>query len=561
MAAPFATLQKGHDVAAAGDTVWVHGGTYAITTPKTASAGINLTKSGTSDTNRIKFWAVAGELPVFDFANMVISATGYTNGFNVSGSWLHIKGFEIKNVPMNTNSNNGMSASGSNNIFEFINFHHNKGTGLFINAGMGGNLILNCDSHDNYDPNGRQGDGQNADGFGVHYQMSGNPTVIRGCRAWWNSDDGYDFINHEVSVHVEGSWAMANGYANSGALHPADGNGNGFKAGSSMTGVRHIISNCLAWGNYAAGFYANHSLGGNTWYNNTSYRNGTQYNMLATDPTDSTGTKVILMGDKVHIMRNNIGFPNSNSNMEGVDTASNSWDLMLTPADSDFAGVSAGTGTRGAAFTVDQVPPRLADGSLPPTGTFMHLSATSKFIDKGTNVMLPFAGTAPDLGCYETGLPAGGTGGAGGAGGTSAGGTSAGGTSAGGAGNGGMGVGGSGMAGASAGTDAGGMSSGGATATSGAPVGGAGAVSGASGSVGTGGTSSATGGNSVGGAGATTSTGGASGAPITGGGDSTVATEAEDSGCGCTTVGRRSGAFGALLAAFGFLVIRARRRR
>src|SRR5262245_21391056 len=153
--APIATLQKGHDVAAAGDTVWVHGGTYAITTPKTASAGINLTKSGTSDTNRIKFLAVAGELPVFDFANMVIPTTGYTNGFNVSGSWLHIKGFEIKNVPMNTNSNNGMSASGSNNIFEFINFHHNKGTGLFINGGMGGNLILNCDSHDNYDPDGR----------------------------------------------------------------------------------------------------------------------------------------------------------------------------------------------------------------------------------------------------------------------------------------------------------------------------------------------------------------------------------------------------------------------
>ena len=25
---PFATLQKGHDVAAAGDTVWIRGGTY-----------------------------------------------------------------------------------------------------------------------------------------------------------------------------------------------------------------------------------------------------------------------------------------------------------------------------------------------------------------------------------------------------------------------------------------------------------------------------------------------------------------------------------------------------
>ena len=110
----------------------------------------------------------------FDFPNhqqvvaagemMQISANGYTNGFSVSGSFLHIKGLEIKNVPMMTNSNNGMSASGSNNIYELLDFHHNNGTGLFISGGMGGNLILNCDSHDNYDPTSSQGDGQNADG-------------------------------------------------------------------------------------------------------------------------------------------------------------------------------------------------------------------------------------------------------------------------------------------------------------------------------------------------------------------------------------------------------------
>ena len=28
--------------------------------------------------------------------------------------------------------------------------------------------MLNCDAHDNYDPNSSQGMGQNADGFGVH---------------------------------------------------------------------------------------------------------------------------------------------------------------------------------------------------------------------------------------------------------------------------------------------------------------------------------------------------------------------------------------------------------
>ena len=61
MDAPFATLQKGVSVAVAGDTVWIRGGTYSITTPATSGAGINFTKSGTSDTNRIKYFAYPGE--------------------------------------------------------------------------------------------------------------------------------------------------------------------------------------------------------------------------------------------------------------------------------------------------------------------------------------------------------------------------------------------------------------------------------------------------------------------------------------------------------------------
>ena len=71
--------------------------------------------------------------------------------------------------------------------------------------------------------------------------------------------------------------------------------------GSSKTGVWHIVRYNVAWKNKASGFYTNHSSGGNTWYNNTSYSNGTQYNMLASDPNDSSVT-IILTGDLVHIM-------------------------------------------------------------------------------------------------------------------------------------------------------------------------------------------------------------------------------------------------------------------
>jgi hypothetical protein len=336
---PFATLQKGASVAMPGDIVYLRGGTYRVVKPDTTNAGIAITKSGTSDSKRIGFWAYQGETPVFDFSDLMISTTSYTNGFTVSGSYLHFKGIQIKNVPMLMYSNNGMSVSNaSNDIFEQMSFHHNNGTGLFIGKGNGGHRVLNCDSHDNYDPTSNQGDGQNADGFGLHYQTAGAVSTFSGCRAWWNSDDGYDFINQEVSGVIENSWAMGNGYIKSGTARPGAGNGSGFKVGSSKTGVRHSVHNNLAWKNVANGFYANHSSGGNDWYNNTSYNNGVQFNMLASDPSDASIT-IILMGERVHHMRNNLGFPSRNSNMDGVDTASNAWDLSLTPAAMDFASV------------------------------------------------------------------------------------------------------------------------------------------------------------------------------------------------------------------------------
>lgn len=47
--------------------------------------------------------------------------------------------------------------------------------------------------------------------------------------------------------------------------------------------------------------------------------------------------------------------------------------------------------------------PRKSDGTLPHI-EYMHLSAGSDLIDAGVNLGLPFAGAAPDLGCFETGL-------------------------------------------------------------------------------------------------------------------------------------------------------------
>jgi MYXO-CTERM domain-containing protein len=334
---------------------------------------------------------------------------------------MHLKGLEIGPAKVGSSGSHSYSLlrtkNASNNTFELLNIHNGFGPGLFIDTGTGGNLILNCDSHDNYDVNGSQGDGQNGDGFGVHYQTTGPSTIIRGCRSWHNSDDGYDFIYQEVPVTIENSFATGMGYGTSG-------NGNGFKIGSSGTGIRHLVQNNVAWKNSSSGFYANHSSGGNTWYNNTSYSNGTQYNMLASsfeaDGRTIATAVITLTGTKVHIMRNNIGFPNKNSNMTGVDTQFNTWDLNITPAASDFVSISD-TGCTG---------PRDPDGSIPAACTFMHLTAGSPMIDKGTDVGLPYVGAAPDLGAYEYGAAAGGGSGTGGAPGTTGGSPSTGGAKA-----------------------------------------------------------------------------------------------------------------------------------
>jgi MYXO-CTERM domain-containing protein len=587
LAAPFATLSKANSTAAAGDTIWVRGGTYTITSQ------LVLSKSGTSDSNRTKIWAYQGETPVLDASKYVTSNTAAdVPVVLVTGNWMHLRGLEIANAKVGASGDHSYTLlrtkNASNNTFELLNLHHGFGSGLFIDTGNGGNLILNCDSHDNYDKNGSQGDGQNGDGFGVHYQTSGPSTVIRGCRAWMNSDDGYDFIYQEVAVTIESSFGFQNGYG-------SDGNGNGFKIGSSATGVRHIVRNNVAWKNKASGFYANHSSGGNTWYNNSSYNNGTQYNMLAatfeSDGRTIATDGITLTGSKVHIMRNNVGFPNKNANMNGVDSAFNTWDLNISETSADFESTSD-TGCTG---------PREADGSMPAACAFLKLKAGSPLIDKGTDVGLPHVGSAPDLGAFEYGTTTGGaggattaTGGSTGSGGNAGGSVGSGGrvgsggsTSSGGRSGAGGSTGGGGSSRADAGTggsigsggrlgSGGAVASGGTTSAGGSagPTGGTTGLGGALGSGGRIGTSSAmssggsgaTGGTSAGGATATSpssSAGGAGGGTTADQGGSSASGEASTSGCSCK-LGAQSPSRPTpwlLVAAFALLALRRRVRR
>jgi MYXO-CTERM domain-containing protein len=576
LAAPFGTAAKGQAVAAPGDTIYFRGGTYAFTAAATTCAsststvnGVLLDKSGASG-NRINYWAYPGEVPVFDFAGIKDGCR--ITGFHVKASWVHLKGLTVTGVPQNVNTNHeswGVYVNGgSNDVFEQLDLHHNMGPGLFIIKG-GNNLVVNCDSHENYDPLSSSGAGGNSDGFGCHVPVGDTGNVFRGCRAWWNSDDGWDLISAKEVVVIESSWSWYNGYL-PGTM-TASGDGNGFKAGGyglPATDVPpnppvHVVQKCLAFFNRAAGFYVNHHPVADRFYNNTSYNNHPNFNLLGVAADGNTGVNIALL-------RNNIAFGGtllSNNTGPQIDEANNSWNanLGVTVTAADFQDLSI-TGMDG---------PRLADGSLPNVSNF-HLAATSDLLDKGVNVGLPYVGVAPDLGAFEhgdtgTNPDAGGTGGAAGsAGAAGSGGMDAGRLDASGSGGTGGGSGGVAGAGGAGGQDAGragasGSNGGGGIADAGSGAGRGGAagasVADSGTTTGTGGATGGNAGTSNGGAGL----GGGAGASVSGGsaGAGSQSVSKDAGGCSCRVANREGDAKSEvlLLALAGMALGRPMRRR
>ncbi len=367
----------------AGGTVYFRGGRYVFDDLST-DIGVLFNKSGESGA-RIHYFAYPGETPVFDFFDLTPQAR--IRGFSVRANWLHFKGLELTGVQqILTNVNESWAIrienGASNNIFEHLNLHHNEGPGLFIADG-GNNLVLNVDSHHNYDPD--RG-GENADGFGCHSNDEGN--IFRGNRAWYNSDDGFDFINSSGQCTVEYSLAFYNGFIPDTTI--AAGNGAGIKAGgfgldsSRFPAVipRHIVRFNLAVGNRAQGFYANHHPGALEWINNTAYRNPKNFDMLAD------------MGAAGHYLRNNIalspGTALARATTSEISQQANSWNTGFSASNNDFVSLNES----------DALAERDNNGHL-PANLFMHLEPSSSLVDTGSIVGFDYHGRAPDLGAFE----------------------------------------------------------------------------------------------------------------------------------------------------------------
>jgi Ca2+-binding RTX toxin-like protein len=381
---PFSSLQHAHNLAKPGDTIFVRGGTYELTEV------LKLTKDGTAG-NPISVLAYKDEVPIFDGAK--IPTPDEFNGRAVhleSVSWNVFKGLVITNGP-----DGGLLIDGnsSNNVFEQIIAHTNgrasvaEGTGIAIYGTGSNNLFLNCDSYNNHDV---LGGGENADGFAID---AGSGNVLQGCRAWGNSDDGFDFFNASFArndvgsgVRAENCWAWGNGFdANGNPL----GDGNGFKLGGQRPGLGntsggHTVVDCVSWDNLAAGFVANGATIAMQLINSTAYRNGTY------DFQFDSGA---------HTLINNLSFAAKLGNQitKAMSQTANSWQLSSKVTAADFVSL-ADAAARGA---------RQADGSLPEVA-FLHLSQTSKLIDKGVDVGRLSVGL-PDLGAFESNWQSGGT--------------------------------------------------------------------------------------------------------------------------------------------------------
>jgi hypothetical protein len=239
-------------------TLCVKAGTYTMTT----RFEFKKTRMGTSS-NRIIVQAdpSATTKPVLDFSTQprVTSCGANPSDGNLGGLTINADYVTVKNLEIKGANDNCIKAQGANGLIENVVVHHCADAGIQISSGSGytgsgtNNTVKNSDSYLNYDP---QCSGENADGFAVK-EGTGTGNSFTGCRAWDNTDDGWDLYAWTSPVRIENSWAISQTKTNKGS----DSDGNGFKLGGDDVSAAHIIANLAAtdnnYGSSACGFTEN----------------------------------------------------------------------------------------------------------------------------------------------------------------------------------------------------------------------------------------------------------------------------------------------------------------
>jgi hypothetical protein len=358
------TLASAVSKVSAGGTIYLRGGKYALTST------VTLSKAGSSNSQvNLRGYPLDADRPVLDFTGQ---ASG-SRGLSLSGSYWHLYGIDVNNA-----GDNCLYIGGSNNTIEFMSFSECEDSGLQMGGGAANNVVLNCDSYFNADANHG-----NADGFAAKLDVgSGNKFV--GCRAWNNSDDGWDGYLRgadNVSTSYENCWALDNGKLKNGSN--GTGDGNGFKTGGSDDKLlRHNATyvRCISAGNVHDGFDHNSNRGSVTLRNCAAHGNGNNINFSTTNIAASLTIKnTISLGT------------NGSLNATMTDITNNSWQNGLSASNADFVSVDIGL----------LKSKRKSDGSLPDID-YLKLVPGSDLRNAGVEVGLPHNGSAPDLGAFES---------------------------------------------------------------------------------------------------------------------------------------------------------------
>jgi hypothetical protein len=358
------TLASAVAKVSAGGTIYLRGGKYALT----STVGLSKTGSSASPIN-LRSYPLDAERPLLDFTNQASGG----RGLSVSGSYWHVYAIDVYNA-----GDNCMYVGGSNNTIEFMTFSECEDSGLQLGGGAANNLVLNCDSYFNADAS--QG---NADGFAAKLDVgSGNKFV--GCRAWNNSDDGWDGYLRgadNVSTSHEDCWAIDNGKLKDGTL--GSGDGNGFKTGGSDDkALSHnaTYARCISTGNVHDGFDHNSNRGSVTMRNCAAHGNGNNINFSTTNIAASLTIKnTISVGT------------NGSLTATTTDITNNSWQNGLSATNADFVSTDVGL----------LKSKRQSDGSLPDIA-YLKLASGSDLRNAGIDVGMPYSGSAPDLGPFES---------------------------------------------------------------------------------------------------------------------------------------------------------------
>lgn len=369
---PYGTFSKAISEIMPGDTIFVRGGTYNLT----STIRINYAQGGIPD-SLCTLKAYSDEVPVLDFSGLPSG----DRGLNLQSNYWHIKGLHITNA-----TDNGMIIDfGSYNIIENCQFYRNQDTGLQLANGSSYNQIINCDSYYNADPP----DYGDADGFAPKLGV-GTGNYFYGCRAWGNCDDGWDGYLRgadDVSTTLENCWTWGNGYLEDGTDPGSKANGNGFKMGggdnSNSENLMHhfTLINCVAFSNKNKGFDQNNNAGSMTLYNCSGYNNLTaNYRIQRALPEGQT-----------FMVKNSLSYFGAVQLGSFAVQEANSWLGPFEVTADDFLSLNDSLAAA----------PRQADGSLPDVD-FLQLAESSDLIDGGVDLGLAFNGSAPDLGAFET---------------------------------------------------------------------------------------------------------------------------------------------------------------